>query len=74
MKLSIIVPCKNKEGNVKGLYKKITSELNDIKYELIFIDDGSKDQTYKMITELSMEKENITGLHVLYIFLHYTQE
>jgi dolichol-phosphate mannosyltransferase len=36
---------------------------NNIESEFVFIDDGSYDQTYKMITELASEKENVSGLH-----------
>ena len=49
MKLSIIIPCKNEEGNVQTLYQKLTESLNKIKYELIFIDDGSNDKTLEKL-------------------------
>lgn len=52
MKLSIIIPCKNEEGNVINLYKSISSVLKKIKYEAIFIDDGSTDETLKRLKEL----------------------
>lgn len=52
MKLSIIVPCKNEEGNVIDLYKSINSVLKKIKYEAIFIDDGSTDNTLNKLKEL----------------------
>lgn len=45
MKLSVIIPCKNEEGNILGLYNKLSETLKKIKYELIFIDDGSTDKT-----------------------------
>lgn len=52
MKLSIIVPCKNEEGNISELYKSINETLDKLKYELIFIDDGSTDNTLKELKEL----------------------
>ena len=52
MKLSIIIPCKNEEGNVEELYNKITEVLNKIRYEVIFIDDGSSDRTYSILKDL----------------------
>ena len=63
--LSIIIPAYNEENCIKPVYKAISSLLaeNNIENEFIFVDDGSQDQTYKMITELSTEKENIVGLH-----------
>ena len=50
MKLSIIAPCKNEEGNVAKLYKKIDEVLKDIKYEIIYIDDGSTDKTMEKLS------------------------
>ncbi len=52
MKLSIIIPCKNEEGNVNNLYEAISKVLTKKKYELIFIDDGSKDNTLKELRNL----------------------
>lgn len=45
MKLSVIIPCKNEAGNVKELSKVLKETLNDIEHEIIFIDDGSTDNT-----------------------------
>ena len=52
MKLSVIVPCKNEEGNVSKIFDKISEVLNKIKYEVIFIDDGSNDKTFEELKEL----------------------
>jgi len=52
MKLSIIVPCKNEEGNVVGIYDKIVSALKGIKFEIIYIDDGSTDGTLAKLKSL----------------------
>ena len=44
--LSIVVPFYNEEGNVESLYKKIKVVIqNYASYEMIFVDDGSADQT-----------------------------
>lgn len=61
MKLSIIVPCYNEAENVKLIYNCISKNFKNIKsYEIIFINDGSKDNTYKILKELSENvKENI---------------
>lgn len=63
--LSVIIPAYNEEKCIKRAYDVIHTLLaeNNIEGEFIFVDDGSCDQTYKMITELSSEKENIVGLH-----------
>ncbi len=61
MKLSIIVPCYNEAKNVKLIYDCISKNFKNIKsYEIIFINDGSKDNTYKVLKELCENaKENI---------------
>ena len=62
MKLSIVVPCYNEEGNVKvfseAVYKVFKNKK--IKYEIVFINDGSKDNTIKELKKIvAEEKQNI---------------
>lgn len=63
--LSVIIPSYNEEKCIKRVYDTIYSllEENGIESEFVFIDDGSQDKTYEVISELSAEKENIVGLH-----------
>ena len=63
--LSVIIPAYNEEKCIERAYTAIHSLLkeNNIDSEFIFVDDGSQDQTYKIISELSLEKENVVGLH-----------
>lgn len=54
--LSIIVPCYNEETVIKLFYQEILAVLKTqehIIYELLFIDDGSKDHTLEIIKELA---------------------
>ncbi len=48
--ISVVVPVYNEEGNVANLHKEIVDvcETNDFEYEIIFIDDGSFDDTAKV--------------------------
>lgn len=48
--LSVVVPLYNEDGNVETLHRKIHSTLSALgkPFEIIFIDDGSKDQTQKV--------------------------
>ena len=60
MKLDIIVPAYNEEGNVKKLYEKIKDVLKKEKFRIIFVNDGSTDDTYKILKELYKEdKERV---------------
>ena len=63
--LSVIIPAYNEEKCIKTAYNTLNSLLadNNIDSEFIFVDDGSQDKTYEIITELANESENITGLH-----------
>jgi len=63
--LSVIIPAYNEEKCIKRAYDEIERLLaqNNIEGEFIFVDDGSQDATYEMISELSREAENIVGLH-----------
>ena len=62
MKLSIIVPCYNEEDNIKPFSVKVYETLKNqkLKYEIIFVNDGSKDNTIKKLSEtVNEETQNI---------------
>ena len=51
--LSVVVPVRNEEYNVSDLIFEIRKSLkNKIQYEIIYIDDGSTDRTYKKLVAL----------------------
>ncbi len=52
VKLSIIVPSYNEEGNLEELYRTIHSVLKTIDYEVIFVNDGSTDKTKNELDDL----------------------
>src|SRR5258708_34606664 len=51
---SIVVPFFNEQENIPPLYMKLTEVMDSIgePYEMVFVDDGSKDNTYKVLTEI----------------------
>lgn len=51
MNLSVVVPLFNEEENIKPFLDNTRAALTGIDYELIFVDDGSRDQTAAMIEE-----------------------
>lgn len=61
MKLSIIIPCYNEENNVELIYNEIKNNFKKIKdYEIIFINDGSKDNTIGNLKHINKKAhENI---------------
>ena len=60
MKLSLVVPCYNEEGNVRKFFDSVNTAFeNKIQdYEFIFINDGSKDNTRNKLKELLTESKN----------------
>jgi len=59
-KISIVSPCYNESQVIKEFYRQLTEVLEtigDIDYEIIFIDDGSTDDTVEQLRQLS-EKDS----------------
>ena len=63
--LSVILPAYNEELSVERAYYEISGILGkeNIDCEIIFVDDGSTDDTYKKIRGLAEKEKNVTGLH-----------
>src|SRR6266851_578525 len=51
---SIVVPFYNEQENIPPLYMKLTEVMDGIgePYELVFVDDGSKDDSFKVLSEI----------------------
>ena len=58
--LSIVIPVFNEKNFIIKLFEEIKTFFNDSKNEIIFIDDGSTDDTYEKLLELSEKNKNIT--------------
>lgn len=58
-KISIIVPCYNEEESIPYFYEEISKVIKEMKVELeiIFVDDGSSDNTMSLIKKLSEDKK-----------------
>ena len=55
-KISLVVPCYNEEAVIKLFYaeiQKIEKNFTDVEFEIIFINDGSRDKTLELMRELS---------------------
>lgn len=61
MLLSLIVPCYNEQDAIPIFYKEARKVLEDmpVDYELLFINDGSKDDTLKILQELSRKDSHV---------------
>lgn len=61
-KISVIVPCYNEEESLPLFYKeinKIVKKMSNVSFELIFVDDGSRDKTLNTIKEFSKDDDNV---------------
>ena len=57
--ISIIIPTYNEEASVEVLYKEILDAVNSLEnnlYEIIFVDDGSTDNTFEKLKKLNFAK------------------
>ena len=54
-KYSIVVPFHNEEENVTALYDRLKAVMEQIgdSFELVFVDDGSRDRTYRLLEEIA---------------------
>lgn len=61
-KITVIVPCYNEEEALHYYYEemsRVMTLMNNYEFELIFINDGSKDQTLQVIKELSEKDQRV---------------
>lgn len=56
--LSVVIPIFNEEGAIPVLVAAVMSALNDYNYELIFVDDGSSDNTIEVLSRLNEPEIN----------------
>lgn len=64
--ISILIPCYNEQENVIPMAKAIdelfNEELPNYKYELVFIDNDSKDNTRKLLREICADNKNVKAI------------
>ena len=67
MDLSLVIPLYNESESISELDKKIESILSTSKlsYEILYVDDGSKDDSWKKIIDISKRNPNAHGLRFL---------
>ncbi len=62
--ITVVVPLFNEDESLPELYAWIerVMKANDFSYEVIFVDDGSKDKSWKIIETLSAEHKEVHGI------------
>lgn len=65
--LSVVVPCYNEEEGVRELHRRVTAIcqacIGDA-YELVLVNDGSSDATWKLMCELSEIDKNVVAVNL----------
>ncbi len=76
MKLSLIVPCYNEEGNVEKFFGEVNrvfeNKVED--YEFVFVNDGSSDNTYKRLKYIHNELNVKNNVQVLTFSRNFGKE
>lgn len=59
VEISVVIPVYNEEGNLRALYKRLSTVLSSLTadFEMIFVNDGSTDNSIEIIRELSQDKK-----------------
>lgn len=63
--LSVIVPCYNEQGGLRELHRRLSAicaQYMDKGYEIILVDDGSRDETWQAISDLHAADPHIVGI------------
>ena len=70
--LSVVIPLFNEEENIELLWERLRSVLDTVESptEVIFVDDGSHDQTSRMIDSLHATDDRVAVLHLSRNFGH----
>ncbi len=61
-KISLIIPCYNEEEALPYLFaelKRVSAEMKEYEFEMLFVDDGSKDKTLELLREMGKEDERV---------------
>lgn len=63
--VSVVAPCFNEAPNIPELVGRITSAMSgDSSWELILVDDGSRDETWSVIRKTALDEPRIIGVRL----------
>lgn len=67
MNLSLVIPLLNEQESLPELHNWIVKVMNahNFSYEILFIDDGSTDASWDVISQLSKQNPNVKGIRFL---------
>jgi glycosyltransferase involved in cell wall biosynthesis len=70
MKISIVLPIYNEEKNIRILYEQLLAAFRNIacEYEIIAVNDGSKDNSFSILKELAIQDRNFKAINFQFNF------
>ncbi|HAD96891.1 MAG TPA: glycosyltransferase, partial [Cryomorphaceae bacterium] len=65
MDISVVIPLYNEDESLKELYDWIVRvmEANRFSFEVVFVDDGSTDGSWNVITNLAKDDDRVKAIH-----------
>ena len=57
--LSVVIPVFNEEESLDALHSEIEQALADFEYEVLFVDDGSTDKSFSVLTDIQKKTPNV---------------
>lgn len=62
--ISIVIPVYNSEENLLELHKQLSDTLSEISHEMIFVNDCSKDNSWKVLCQLAEKNQNVIAVNL----------
>jgi polyisoprenyl-phosphate glycosyltransferase len=67
LKLSVVIPCFNESQSIRELHKRVSEICNTVvsqDYELILVNDGSKDNTWQLMCEIAKNDRRLLAINL----------
>lgn len=63
-KISVVIPCYNSESSIELIVKEIcnTIEGSELDYEIILVNDGSKDKTFSVLSDIAKHNSHVLAI------------
>jgi len=74
LKLSVVIPCFNESQSIRELHKRVSEICNTVvsqDYELILVNDGSKDNTWQLMCEIAKNDRRLLAINLSRNYGHH---
>jgi polyisoprenyl-phosphate glycosyltransferase len=68
--ISVVTPMHDEEGNARALYERVAAALESYQWELVVVDDGSRDSTPQILAELAAADDRVKVISLSRNFGH----